>query len=466
MKRAAIPALMCICMCIQVFAQDNNILGKPRIDERVELLSIVFRLAGNPEYSMTRFKLYTDEIERYFGSYRDHELVEFAKSARSKTGVGYDAVMSMALHMDDDLKLLKNVAGNSLDNRWGKKNAKKFTGLLSKFYKDTKADLFFNDNAALYAEASKRFLPVYEHLDLGWYGAFFGQEPAETFFIVNGLGNGGANYGVTVNYKNGKKDVFAVMGAWTTDDSGMPVFSIDGYFPTLVHEFSHSFVNHLIDKNRKALKTSGKKIFAWVKDEMEGMAYGDWEIMMYEALVRACVIKYMKDHGYGQSEIENAVNNEIGKGFLWINELVAELDNYGRQRDIYPTLESYMPRIIEAYDGYADAVVQIESGRPRIVSIGEFANDDTNVNADLKTITVNFDRPLSGQGYSIYLGSKGAEAFPKMGNISYADGNRAVVMEVQLEKGREYQFIMKGTAFISEEGIGIKDYEVNFKTAE
>jgi len=40
-------------------------------------------------------------------------------------------------------------------------------------------------------------------------------------------------------------------------------------------------------------------------------------------------------------------------GFIWIEELVAELESYENQRDRYPTLESYMPKIIEAYKIWA-----------------------------------------------------------------------------------------------------------------
>ena len=47
----------------------------PRVDERVELLSIVFRLAGNSEYNMNLLPAYTVEIDRYFAPYKDHPAV-------------------------------------------------------------------------------------------------------------------------------------------------------------------------------------------------------------------------------------------------------------------------------------------------------------------------------------------------------------------------------------------------------
>jgi len=41
-------------------------------------------------------------------------------------------------------------------------------------------------------------------------------------------------------------------------------------------------------------------------------------------------------------------------GFFWIEELVEELENYDKQRDKYPTLESYMPKLAEAYKNWAE----------------------------------------------------------------------------------------------------------------
>ena len=58
-----------------------------RISPSVELHSIVFRLAGNPEYNMASSKSpYADEVEQHFGPFRDHAVVEFARSLRRSTG--------------------------------------------------------------------------------------------------------------------------------------------------------------------------------------------------------------------------------------------------------------------------------------------------------------------------------------------------------------------------------------------
>ena len=48
----------------------------------------------------------------------------------------------------------------------------------------------------------------------------------------------------------------------------------------------------------------------------------------------------------------NAIKEAFG--FFWIKELVDELESYDKQRDKYPTLESYMPKLSEAYKIWAE----------------------------------------------------------------------------------------------------------------
>lgn len=451
-------------LSLQGFCQEKSIMEKPRVDKRVELLSIVFRLAEAREYSSTTFKHYTDRIENHFGIYKNHELIDFIKSVRNSNGIGYDAVMSMAIHLDENLNLLTTVTDNSLEKRWTKENAAQFVTLLKKFYRDTDCEKFFKDNADLYTEASIRFLPVYENIDLKWYHSFFGKEPNEKFIIVNGLGNGPGNYGPKIHYQNGNEDVYAIIGTWDVDSTGIPVFQIQDYFSTLIHEFNHSFVNYLTEKNIELFRENGEEIFTLLEGEMRSQAYGNWETVINEALVRAAVIKYMADHNYTEQEISQAMQNEISRGFVWIKELVAELENYDKQRDLYPTLESYIPELAGSYESYVRTVRETENKRPRVISIDEFANGDTIVDATLKTITINFDMPLSGKGYSFSMGEKGKDAFPGVEKVEYVNGNKSVVMHVALEKDKEYQFIVKGKGFMSADGVRIKDFEINFKT--
>lgn len=451
-------------------AQGVTILAKPRVDERVELLSIVFRLAGAQEFSSTQFKRYTDNIERYFAAYKNHELISYIKKIRKENGIGYDAVMKMAVHLGPapGFKPLVKLSDSVPEKRWKMEKAQEFIRLLGKFYKDSRADVFFKANADIYKEVSKRFLTIYDQLDLNWYKDFYGKSPKEKFIIINGVGNGGGNYGPDIFYKDGKREVYAIMGTWTIDSTGMARFDLRDYFPTLLHEFNHSFVNYLTDQNPSRFEKNGRVIYKAVQEQMSGQAYAGWQTMISEALVRAAVIKYMKDHSFDKQAIDREILEQLDRGFLWINELLIELEKYDQQRVRYPTLESYLPNIILAYHDYAQNISvyqnRFEQQRPKVTSIDEFANNSKNVDPVIHTITINFDRPLFGKGYSINLTDKGNNAFPKISKVSYSKDNTSIILETALEKGKEYEFELSGRSFKSVDQVPMKNFVVSFNT--
>lgn len=376
----------------------------------------------------------------------------------------------MAIYLGDspNFKPLIPFSDTLPNERWGKQNAEKFLKLLSKFYKDANCKNFFAENQALYNEVSSRFLPIFDKMDISWYTKFFGKTPNEKFVLVNALGNGSNNYGPSIILKNNTREVYAIMGTWNVDNLGMADFKMKDYFPTLIHEYNHSFVNNLIKINEDQLRIDGERIYAVIGDQMQSQAYGNWETMMSEAMVRAVVIQYMKEHHFDQNEIVNETQDQLNKGFIWINDLVAELDKYEKQRTIYPTLESYMPKIIETYHTIAANIAvykkQIEDQRPKVISINEFQNNEQKVNSELSLITINFDKPLLAKGVSINYGEKGKNYFPKIINTKYSDDKKSIQIEVKLQKNTEYQFVLTGLAFMSADRVPINDYGVEFHT--
>lgn len=99
----------------------------PKVDKRIELLSIVFRLAGNMEYNDEIFKSYTSDIHAHFDKFKEHELIKFTREIRNKSWIGFDAVMAMAIYLDQPptLNPLVPFSSSIPEGRWGQENALK-----------------------------------------------------------------------------------------------------------------------------------------------------------------------------------------------------------------------------------------------------------------------------------------------------------------------------------------------------
>jgi hypothetical protein len=326
-----------------------------KVDRRIELLSIVFRLAGNMEYNDDVFKSYTSDIHKHFDKFSDHELIKFTREIRDKNRIGYDAVMKMAIYLEQPpaLNPIVPFTADIPDRRWGRGNANKFLKLLQQFYTDAQCEDFFNAHKDLYRISEERYTSVYESIDLKWFIRYYGTEPKGSFNIIPGLGNGGGNYGVKAVLPDGKEAMYAIMQTSSIDSTNIPVYDVKFNLPTLIHEFNHSYVNDIQKKYDKKLEYAGVKLYGIVSEVMRRQAYASWVTVLNEALVRASVVRYLMKHNSDMAEAKTQLISEYGRGFFWIKGLVDCLGEFEKNRDKYPTLDSYMPVIINFYNGVA-----------------------------------------------------------------------------------------------------------------
>jgi len=329
---------------------------KVGVDLRVELMSIIFRLAGNPEYSEAKVPAYTQSIEAHFSSVRNHEAVRLARELRQTDGVTNDAVMSLAIHVKDAFSLKERVdfdsPGLALARSWKVPEARKFLDAARRFVIDSRFRDFARSQQPLYDLTDARLRALVEkRASLSWFDRFFGVTPGAPFVIAPGLGNGGGSYGVRFVSKKGPLEIWAIPGVNDVDAEGLPRFD-EQMLPTLVHEFCHSYVNPIVDRYATKLDRSGPRIYDPVKDAMNRQAYVGWKTMFYESLVRVSTARYLLAYG-GEKAALPIIRDELAHSFLWTADLFDLLGEYERSRDRYPTFDSFMPRIVDYFDGLA-----------------------------------------------------------------------------------------------------------------
>ncbi len=453
---------------------DSKILKEPRVDRRVELLSIVFRLADSHEYSSKAFPLYTEKIESHFEKHKNHELIEYIKDSIRTKGVSFGTVMSMAINITQPpvIKSIVSFTENIPEVKWGNESETKFLKLLNKFYIDTDCELFFNENEELYHAASQRFIDIYNDIDINWYKEFYGDIINQEFIIVNALGNGGCNYGVKMKDIDSKELVYAIMGTWTTDSLGVPIYKTNDYFPIIIHEFNHSFINHNVDECLDILSSSGTIIYPYLKDILKKQAYGEWKVMYYETLVRAAVIKYLKDHHYDKKIVSEQLTSEINNGFVWTKELVDELDKYSINRNKYPSFKDFMPELADFFNQVAenieDSIQKNNDKRPSLVGVFPFNNGDKNVNHLTKEIQINFNKEIKVDNKDKLIVEKSKSCnTPEIENITISNNNKSIILKVNLQSDQNYKIILKASHIKGIEGYSPKDFnniEIDFCT--
>jgi hypothetical protein len=327
------------------------------VDPRVELLSLLFFLAGNPEYSQGRVESYSDDAEKQFGGFRDHAAVQLAHKLRNTRGVSYDACMSMAVHLSDAYQLQPIVPlypwPEALDHRWTAESARNFLAAARQFVKDAAFKQFIERHQTLYQTTTSRMKALMEkdgHLQ--WFQDYFGERPKATFTVALGLLNGGCCYGPHCRDAAGREELFCILGVWQTDAQGLPEFTRD-MLGTVVHEFCHSYANAIIHRHWAELKPAGDKLFEHVADEMHSQAYGNAQTMLCESLVRACVVRYRLRYE-GAEAAQREIRDQKKRGFLWMEELSNRLGDYEAHRDRYPTLETFSPRLVSFFKEHAE----------------------------------------------------------------------------------------------------------------
>lgn len=349
---------------IRPTAADRQATARPAltasVDPRVELMSIIFRLAGNPEYNMPVSQSpYSVAVEQHFGRFRNHPAVVKARYLRCSRGVSYDAVMSMAVHIEDAVTLRERVPFDhpacGLDSRWRPAEARDFLRAARAFARETGFAGFMRRQQGVHAAAAGRMSELLEQRDyVGWFDSFFGARPNATFRVIVGMLEGGGNYGMSIRLLNGREEITPIIGVWRFDSFGVPVFT-DEIIPTLVHEFCHAYTNQVVDRYASRMAASARKIFASKEQAMRSQGYGSWQTMLRESMVRACVVRYV-NAADGQAKAQEEIDEQRRRGFEWVGELAALLQQYETGRDRYPDMNAFMPRVVTFFNDYAKKI--------------------------------------------------------------------------------------------------------------
>jgi len=325
------------------------------VDPRVELMSILFRLAGNAEYNQCQIPAYNKAVESWFAPYRGHEAVRLAHGL----GIGFDAPMKLAVHVTDIESLAERVPfdgpGIHLYEGWDAGKARAFLNAARAFVADTKFNDFLTSQEPLYQATNARLQAFVEtRADLAWFSRFFGSGTPGRFAILPGMANGSASYAVHFGGPAGADENYAIPGVWTLDAKALPVFNTD-WRTTIVHQFVRSYCGPVVNKFAPGMERAARQLYAAAGDAALPHSPGNWRMLLDEYMVRAIAIRYAVDHD-GAAAARNLIRAESAHSFVRIGDLSDLLGQYEKDRRHYPTFESFMPRVAKFFDDLAPQI--------------------------------------------------------------------------------------------------------------
>jgi len=292
------------------------------VDERFELISVVFRLAGNWEYNIGAGGLedivypfpdeqyaelskcehtndYQLKVAETFKRYIEHEAVLYAKSS----GVDFSDPFSFAMHIKKDgdkFAFIENIDSLFYDS-WNSETAEEFLPLLNKFYKDTNYAEFYTSHIPYFEELTQKLYDDFYHtIDFEWYSKYV---DISNLRCVLSPSNSAANYAVTVNDK-------IIYGMVRISSASV-----------LLHEFNHSFANPLADK-WYAENSEFKKLCDGSVDIEKMPYYNDGLSMAREYVTHAYEVLYSFQHdGDWKKYLSSIKNAGFENAFPYIDEI-------------------------------------------------------------------------------------------------------------------------------------------------
>ena len=461
-----------------VFSGELSI-PQPKIDERAELLGIVFRLAGVQNFQSDTYKEYSEAINQHFASFKDHPVIHTVRSSLPRHPFTMSEVVLLSIENGRVLFPDEHTerASEHTRSRWALMGVPEFVKQLDDFYVESRFHEFYTVQREIYQQAEEKIKAINDKIDYSWFERFYGSANLEHFYIIPNLSLDKMAYGAFRPLKGGGEEFFAILSAIDPN----AVYAEENVATAILHEFNHSFCNPLVKKHLNALKPAAERILSCLDEETTVKKfYPTSTAMLCEYMVRAGVIRYFLEAG--QMGVANSqIISAKGIGFIWMEELVEWLGYYENERDKYPTLNDFMPEMAKRQNALVteeyiaelkkqkeNRLKILDEDRPQI-SVTNPPNGVKDVDPSITAISVSFDRPMmSSMSWSSQDGGK---TLPEWSNAEilpiWSEDKQTCTAQVILKPGRTYNIWLnteRFERFRCTDGVPLKPVLYTFTT--
>ena len=318
------------------------------IDPRIELLYTIQLLSNYP--FVNRDTPYSKEILSRFESFSSLEAVKLTDSLWEKHGFSHDAPFTFTLHLSKSSELEINIKfSDYLLKRSGEEdNLEQYRKSIKHFAEISKFEVFWNSKMSFYNQILDMTIANMNEVDLVKTLEEYYNETQDCYNIIILSSHGGGGYGPKITGVDGKDNIFALLSTTDIKDE-IPYLSGSELTAYVLHEFGHSFVNPLTEKQADRV-TSVDKLFEPIKEAMSKQAYGRWDFCLNEHIVRAIVIRLYELH-IDPIRSKAILSYELSRRFIYIEPLLEKLKDFEKQRDEKNiTFTDFYPELLNMLD--------------------------------------------------------------------------------------------------------------------
>jgi hypothetical protein len=323
------------------------------ISPQIELMLITAMLAApglSPGHYGTLDQPVAQDARRWFSPFADHPAVVTVRRlfyVESASAFACDALTSYILRRGEppDLVMRFPYSKSALARANGESSTlDRLADQLGDFYQVSQFASFWEQHAEGYRAIKER---VAGFIKAGWAGEavvktmedYFGQGKAAYILIPTPMERPGG----------GTMDP---VGA----DDGYILASFDGTVSQewvlylLYHEVGHSYVNPLAERYKVAVQQY-EGLYPQLGEAMRPWGYNNWVVALNEHILRAQNCR-LRRQLQGDAAAEEQLREEQSKGFRFIRALDSKLAEYETQRDRYPSLADFYPKLLTAFDPF------------------------------------------------------------------------------------------------------------------
>lgn len=324
------------------------------VDKRTMLLGIIMHISNYPnlwkdtqQFEDSENKYLINEIKEQFDKFKDEDVIKMFDELTADGGFSFDAPLALFLQLDDNYKADK-LDDYVFKDRL-KSNEKVFTFIdkLQDFANKIDFDAFYTEHSNDFQKYVDSMAKAFELYDVGSFFDNYYRMENHKGFNVNLIPFITRN-AFSCDTENEIYSCISVSPNATKDN----LYNLNGaekYFLTLpIHEFSHGYINPLTEKYK--LVTEETKLFDDIKEDMAKQAYPTDIEIINEHIVRAITARSILYMHQDQEWYEREINNQKQKGFIYIDNILEQLEEYENNCDKYHIFSDYYPEIIKSLE--------------------------------------------------------------------------------------------------------------------